>query len=275
MPLQNCFMKAGFVISADKRNPLRCSSSMRLLCCWHKLWMITRLIPRASLWVRQMRWLSDSISDQCRTRCWNLYICIVNTFFCSGRVKSIEGGSAIGGRNDMIVMRLCRPQWTTCKFHNFPEIWRDSWDISSKGLYLWAFLLASIGRTSWDHWKLFLWSGFLGSKWWPLWFCVVLSKLVLGLGWGCGPIPNMKYIKIETVDMFNVGPQAPQKFFCSKRHGANSDVVWRDDFPTKRGAPWGRGFCLFILHCFHRLRRASASGLRTGGGVSHFLGRVS
>ena len=50
----------------------------------------------------------------------------------------------------------------------------------------------------------------------------------------------MKYIKIETVDMFNVDwPQTPQKFFCYKRHGANSDVFLRDDFPTKRGAPWG------------------------------------
>ena len=134
-------------------------------------------------------------------------------------------------------MRLCRPQWTTCKFHNFPEIRRDSWDISSKGLYLWAFLLASIGRTSWDHWKLFLWSGFLGSKWWPLWFCVVLSKLVLGLGWGRGPIPNMKYIKIETVDMFNVDwPQTPPKVFvCYKRPWGKFWCFLRDDFPTKRG----------------------------------------
>ena len=89
----------------------------------------------------------------------------------------------------------------------------------------------------------------------------------------------MKYIKIETVDMFNVDwPQTPQKFFCYKRHGANSDVFLRDDFPTKNVGHLGGPTRFLSIYSSLLSLSSPCLGFRNsgiGGGVSHFLGRVS
>lgn len=77
----------------------------------------------------------------------------------------------------------------------------------------------------------------------------------------------MKYIKIETVDMFNVDwPQTPQKFFCSKCHGANSDVFCQTISPQNVGHLGGEVFVylFFIAFTVFAVPRLPDSG-RVGG----------